>query len=168
MKWLANFTESGPGVSASISPDAAIAPVICATQYSTNLTGRMTPTSNKARLMFGLKRPPVTRKNNHADTSKLSPIHVEMYITCSTVEPLVVTSPVAAWIPPRPRRRKKVVPTNSSRAAWASSRMVDNCDMSKFDLLSPNALEVNLGMMLYCPVCRRSEMALSGVCGSWE
>ena len=162
MKLLIDFTESGPGVSASISADAAIAPSICAMQYSRNLTGRMTPTSNNARLTLGLKRPPVTRKNNHADTSKLSPIHVEMYMTCSTVDPLVVTSPAAAWIPPRPSRRKKVVPINSTRAAWASSRKVDNCDlgdMSNLDLLPVNALvtlRINMGMTLCCPVSKKN------------
>ena len=52
---------------------------------------------------------------------------VEMYSTCSTVKRFdpVTASALAAWMPPRPRRRKKVVPTNSRTAAWASSPNVE-------------------------------------------
>jgi len=38
--------------------------------------------------------------------------------------------PLTAWVPPRPRSRKKVVPTNSRSAAIALSRKFENCDES--------------------------------------
>lgn len=81
-----NLTESGPGVRAISSAEAAMAPNNCARQKSTNRTGLIIPTSNRAKLTFGLNRPPVTRKNNQADTSKLNPIAVEVYMTCSILE----------------------------------------------------------------------------------
>ena len=63
----------GPGVSPSMMAAAAIAPVICAMQYRTKRVGPMQPQRRSARLTSGLKSPPVARKKNQAETSKLSP-----------------------------------------------------------------------------------------------
>lgn len=124
------LTDKGPGVSAMINADAAMAPSSWAMQYRTNRTGLITPMSMRARETLGLKRPPVIRKKSQAETSKLRPMQVDIYITCSTVEeepPGLAASLVVAWIPPRPSKRKKVVPTNSSRAACKSSRILEKC-----------------------------------------
>jgi hypothetical protein len=51
---------------------------------------------------------------------------VAMYITCPMVVPLDSASLLAAWIPPSPRSRKNVVPTNSSAAALQSNLNVLN------------------------------------------
>ena len=80
-QWVAPDTHlyaSGPGVSASTMPAAATAPANCAMQYSTNRTGPMQPRRRRARLTSGLKSPPVARKKNQAETSKLSPKAVAM------------------------------------------------------------------------------------------
>ena len=69
---------TGPGVSANTMPAAAMAPVNCAMQYSTNRVGRMQPRRRRARLTSGLKSPPVARKKSQADTSMLSPKAVAM------------------------------------------------------------------------------------------
>lgn len=68
----------GPGVNAKSRADAVIAPRSWAIQKKTNLAGPMTPVRNKARVILGLKRPPVILKNSHADISKLSPMEVAM------------------------------------------------------------------------------------------
>lgn len=51
-----------------------MAPTSCAMQNITKRTGDITPHSSSAKLTFGLNNPPVTRKNIHAEMSKLSPI----------------------------------------------------------------------------------------------
>jgi hypothetical protein len=109
--------ESGPGVSASTMPAAAIAPVNCATQYKPKRTGPMTPTRRSARLTSGLNRPPVARKKNQAETSRLSPNAVAMYRARSSADP---STSCDACVPPNASSRNTVVPTNSNRAALKS------------------------------------------------
>src|ERR1700709_2421063 len=49
---------------------------------------------------------------------------VAIYNTCTMLLPLTAASLLAAWIPPNPRRRNDVVPTNSSTAALQSRLML--------------------------------------------
>lgn len=81
-----HLTDSGAEVNERKMAAPAIAPSNWATQYSTKRTGANAPTNRSASEMFGLKRPPVTRKKSHADTRRLKPIDVAIYITCSVVE----------------------------------------------------------------------------------
>jgi hypothetical protein len=106
-----------------------------------NRTGLITPTKRRDKDTLGLKRPPVTRKNNHAEVSKLNPIEDEIYSTCWMLE--AGRSPdrfsaVAAWIPPKPIKRKNAVPINSRNAAARSSEKLeksgDNSILAWFEL----------------------------------
>lgn len=73
---LTYFTDNGAEVKDQTMADAAIAPANCAMQYKTKRTGPMLPTKRSASETLGLNRPPVTRKNNQADTSRLMPMLV--------------------------------------------------------------------------------------------
>jgi len=126
------LTDRGPDVRARINPDAAMAPNIWAMQNNTNRRGSISPTRRRARVMFGLNGPPVTRKKSHAETRRLRPMDVEIYRTCSIANPpeSVVESPFATWMPPRPSKRKTVVPTNSTMAASASTLKLEKYDVN--------------------------------------
>jgi len=62
------------------------APTNCAIQYSMKRTSLTVPTNSIVSEMFGVKTPKMTQKKSHADTRRLKPMDVTMYITCSVME----------------------------------------------------------------------------------
>jgi len=82
--------------------------------------GEALPQRNRASETFGLNNPPVMRKNSQALTRSERPILVAIYIFLLMLELVELPGPEQAWIPPKPRSRKKVVPMNSREAAWRS------------------------------------------------
>jgi len=84
----------------------------------------MAPAKNKHIATSGLNKPPVTRNQIQADINKLRPKEAEMentWMTLSFAEEVdEATWAEVAWVAPNAKRRKKVVPTNSRRAAKRS------------------------------------------------
>ena len=62
-----------PGNNTFTMPAAVIAPIICAMNTTAARVYVRQPTSVRARVTAGLKRPPLIRKNTHALTARLCP-----------------------------------------------------------------------------------------------
>lgn len=81
------------------------------------------PTSIMAKVTAGLKRPPLIRKNTHAFTASDIPKHREIYSSLAGfADRASAFAPVAGavlttLVPPKAKRRKRKVPTNSPAQA---------------------------------------------------
>lgn len=76
-------------------PALVMAPTICAMMTTAARVYVRQPTSVRARVTAGLNRPPLIRKNTHAQTARLNPNDKEMYSN-APIDGVAVSAPVRA------------------------------------------------------------------------
>ena len=76
-------------------PALVMAPTICAMMTTAARVYVRHPTSVRAKVTAGLNRPPLIRKNTHAQTARLNPNDNEMYIN-APIDGMGVSEPVEA------------------------------------------------------------------------